>query len=555
MEGLEFLSIRDHLPGIDLKLLQKYYLEEFYNHNVMRDISLILRSLDYESQYDVSTIDNNHRIKWYIHNLVKVDTDSNTSYLFDATFGGTSKVSGIQSILALKTARGVEYDNLKHEIAVAGHMNRFRSSVPNFMYMYGNFSASPPIINGPRIISWGIHDKTPVNYIMYENVGRLTLKGIISTLSPAEFIAILVQIILSLRLAQNIGFTHYNLTPDNVYIRNIGKKTIKYESPDGIIRISSSYIGVISNYTYSHINIDGQSIGINDPQNFVFSDRSIPGYDIYTLVNNVWLLARNYGNYALINESEKILSLFTNNYTSAPNVYIDLDQIFRYIMRNSDTGMISDNSGPLDYNVLGCGDSVCATSILESIGVGLTSPLVAPKTIPEYYDIVIRLQNEGNEEQKKLIIEKFNFKQALDNHVSHLDRISKEIDRVFLEREIIDPNVVNNIQDLYNNSKYSLIRSTYEDYLFLYEHIVKYRNLANIGISVARSYGMNQENSGIKSDIDIDTLQKYSYMGQIVRVLDGKIDGIFRSVDLRNLDQGVTMWYTLDRKTIYHMIH
>lgn len=122
-----------------------------------------------------------------------------------------------------------EWDSARHEfmVAVKG-LNRLRSVIPTFMYIYAMFTCARPVVFKQDDVNYGIlcpRGGEPATHILLENINNATSwHDFKEKCTLEEFINILVQIINGLRLAQEeFSFVHGDLHNNNVLVQTLDR--------------------------------------------------------------------------------------------------------------------------------------------------------------------------------------------------------------------------------------------------------------------------------------------------------------------------------------------
>ncbi len=208
-------KITSELPLIDFKSIG-LAASQFYNPEVMAYIACLTSSIYYlPKNGNQKQIDEIHS---YIKDLKLVSSGA---------YGNISLAKIKDLDIIIKAPKRVEDDDLPHEYFVGMHaLNNLRKDIPNFVYVYGGFSCSKPIISDEddkKIINWCTTDKDSVGYVIYENiVPSISLYDFIekSDFSFETLLSLYLQVLLSLNLAnEKYQFTHYDLHPNNIIIR------------------------------------------------------------------------------------------------------------------------------------------------------------------------------------------------------------------------------------------------------------------------------------------------------------------------------------------------
>ena len=147
--------------------------------------------------------------------------------------------------LNLKTSKR-KYE-LVNEAFAGLTINKLLREIPNFRYTFGFDNRDDTLIS--------------------EFVKGVRFNEYIKTCSIDEFINILKILLLSLCVAQErIGFVHNDLTPWNIIIKKLDKKTrFIYQFKDQIFSVFTDMIPIIIDYDKTHIISKNMHYGINRP--------------------------------------------------------------------------------------------------------------------------------------------------------------------------------------------------------------------------------------------------------------------------------------------------
>lgn len=182
-------------------------------------------------------------------------------------------------------------NNLIHEYFVGVYgTNKLRKYIPNFGYILGGFKCNNEYEKGcscldPITSKYNIK----INYILYENLNdSISFKDYVSKCQPIDFLNKYLQVLYALHQANVlINFTHYDLHHENVILRKIESQSflIPYMTENGKEYLNSDLISTIVDYSYSHINFNGENFGINNKLPYgVYPDRKHPLHDAYKLL-------------------------------------------------------------------------------------------------------------------------------------------------------------------------------------------------------------------------------------------------------------------------------
>jgi hypothetical protein len=226
-------------------------------------------------------------------------------------------------------------DCLVHEafVGLFGLNPLRRKGIPNFVYVYGAFESSPPIIDSEnrKIFAWGnkITTKDQILYSILENTNSIeTLTESCKNDSYDVVLSYFLQVVLALKAANDYcGFTHYNLHTKNVLIRKMmGQSSslpfdIEYnlnENKKVYIRSPRGNIATIQEFStsYIYVNVDkkSQGFGYNNYDELPFEDKGIYNNKSF-VIGDVYRL---------------LLTILAITYTENKTVYTQLKPLFSF---------------------------------------------------------------------------------------------------------------------------------------------------------------------------------------------------------------------------------
>lgn len=511
--------IRDHIAGLKGKILKDILSEQPQNPHAMEVAQCTANSIFYVSPYDVGSLYINNRIRLYIHNLNQINYEKQTnSYYLTADF------ENIENMFVIKVPKTLTGDKvfLIHESFVGLYgTNILRQYIPNFIYVYGSFKCSPPLIDDDtkKVATWCLHDYNSVNYVLFENVfPAITLSKYIEACNGTDFINIYLQVLYSLKLANKVcGFTHYNLHSDNIMLRTLhdGKIfNIRYENEnDNIEYFRTKYIPTIIDYSFSRITIDGQNFGKFGYSQFsIYPDRDWIFHDLYKLLMFCIMKAIQVNNISVLTEAEKLFNFFNTSEKMLeavirqspidfplPILNLSLVNYIKYIKKSCKCDFMS--SSPGEFKVLDC-QSLCLTKPDIMKKIGLSGQMGIPDSITEFYDITIRLQNQSREAEKLQIINSFPYQQAIKSHISKMQTLIDDLVKLRRSLKLVNLTAMS-VDELMQLSTLSLTRSMYISTAYIIDKTVELKYLEEIGLSVAGSYRDKASVDAIKNIMKI----------------------------------------------------
>jgi serine/threonine protein kinase len=264
------------------KRLQHLVNEEFNNPAVLRLLKCIVDAVELRNfSKDIQR----RRIRHWISQLVSIGGKSVQGFVFTMRL---DKVS--DTFLAKVNQKPSDFDDALHEYFVGAFgTNKIREKgVPNFAYLYGFFSCSPPVLSqSGRVLTWCTKNHPTGGYIVQEKIPGITLKQRIPTLGAKEFINLFVQIVLALREAQEVGFTHYDLHTSNVILRKLPETSaIEYAGENGEKKILlTDTVATLIDYGFAHVEVQGKHYGyFFASQGNVDPKVAFPLHDVFKLL-------------------------------------------------------------------------------------------------------------------------------------------------------------------------------------------------------------------------------------------------------------------------------
>lgn len=571
-------NLRDRSSHIKNSRLKQLVSEKFYDPNVMEAAMCATESVVFLSNNDPLKL--NNRIRSHIHNLK----------LLSSGMEGMTMVGDfikLDDFYVLKVPKNKSQADLLHEAIVGLYgTNMLRQYIPNFAYIYGLFSCSPPLIGKDEFVkSWCLNNKNNVNYILYENITPAEeVSRFLRRCSASEFLQIFMQILHSLQTAvECIDFTHYDLNHNNVLVKFMGKTPvmIKYKSTDNKdIYLKTKILAMIIDYNMSHIKVNNKHLGDADHSLSTYgvdAEKSYIMHDAYKFFMFCMYNAKRANNIRVLRVGETIFKYFN----TIENLSDAIDKQFHYfymfpprgnswnvlnlikfVKQNCHCHFIFDS--PDATPILQC-DKMCLSKdqALSEIYDGLDKPVVAPNNVIDFYDLYFRLQNEGRMMDQSRVISTFDYTEAMKQHVSTIaDKTNKIVTphKLFIKhinylkqrKNLIDITYLPDLRDLYDN-----ITS-------LVDRLTELKLYYKIGIAVAESY--EDENSINKMKESMRIVQSVygniipeiiNFMNHVKETSDQVLRDMIQpgkqevsSADLvKKFGSDEILWFWTDRKT------
>jgi hypothetical protein len=228
-------------------------------------------------------------------------------------------------LFVLKVSRSSTGD-IVHEAVVGLYaLNKLRSRIPNFSYVYGTFSCDRPMIAGNEVITWCTGTNNSNRYLVMENIVGEELARLLSagTITPTHLNLIMLQLFNALNMAyRRFDYTHYDLHSYNIIVRMLSSPgAIPYygnrydgDKPVEPSRyVVSNYVPVIIDYGFNHVRLEAPFNDIHLGRYGLRSsarqpDVSFPLFDVYKVICFAGYSAHN--NAALMVELEYMFAFF-----------------------------------------------------------------------------------------------------------------------------------------------------------------------------------------------------------------------------------------------------
>lgn len=282
----------------------------------------MLNDTDMEKVRDEVKSYHENRIEKYIllindtinneHIEINIQSETELRSLVDISLVSEIKRSGARinryENIVLKSTG--EYDRFitLHEAAVFNNcINPMRNYIPNFVYMYGLYEGSD------------LYDDWKTNgrniYLAMEYVSSTNLSKFLRTCDMSELSDIFIQSLLSIHMAEDMyGFTHHDLRPPNVMIKESEELLINYVISETTYEHQTQNLAVIIDFGGSYYEKGGKSRGyiqgietypvVIDEiyEDACYVNKSHPHKDIYMLFMRSYRMCVKFGREDLIRE-------------------------------------------------------------------------------------------------------------------------------------------------------------------------------------------------------------------------------------------------------------
>jgi hypothetical protein len=276
-----------------------------YNHFNNYDTGLLDTALAACSKLYLSTypgsLENNERVMEWIRNIrFLVSKNLHSVELAESITKLKENYYGMDT-LSIKSPRldpnengeisSERLDYLTHEafVGIFGLNPLRKMGIPNFLYLYGAFESSPPIIENlsKRILSWGKNEvvEDQITYNIFENYSdKETLHDSCKNDTYDTILGFFLQCLFALKAANDFcKFTHYNLHSKNVLLQKHSTTPFdieyNYEGKKIYIKSIRGRIATIQEFStsYIYVNVDSSpnGFGYNNYNDVPFDDRGI----------------------------------------------------------------------------------------------------------------------------------------------------------------------------------------------------------------------------------------------------------------------------------------
>lgn len=227
----------------------------------------------------------------------------------------TLSVEGYNDAFVVKTAIDPDHDDSVHEAFVGLFcLNELRKTIPNFMFVYGIFYCTPPIIHNGEVQAFCSIEGPKVGHLVIENIkGAMSMREFCTTCTAEEFRDAYYQIMFALHIAhRHCDYTHYDLHYDNVLVRRLNTPvTIGYKIGDKMLYATYKVLANIIDFGYSHVEVDGYSFDHYGLEIYgVIPKTSFPAYDTYKLLCFCALSAMIAKNDQVTAMADKLFSIY-----------------------------------------------------------------------------------------------------------------------------------------------------------------------------------------------------------------------------------------------------
>ena len=506
-----------------------------YDNDSQEAVACVLRAITQDE--DIAPI--SIKLKNFIESLTSLKPFSDLYF---------AKLRDAPRYLLLKASMNFE-SSFTHEYFVNIRCtNKLRSFVPNFIYSYCIVKCTLPIIDTHHnVSSFMTRNVEKMNYLVLEDVKGESLTLKLNNCTYDEFMNYYMQILCALDVASyRFDFTHYDLTPDNIIIREL-----KYE--DFYISYDFGYLACnrlasIFNFEKSHIAYGGANYGyfssdvginsklsniIGDAYQLLMTSLEIMSKNNKPCFQKCKILRRFFGDEEAIEaiNSEKTYNFRLPHQTNKIKYSsIKVSIYIKWIIEKLNYRVFEEMKS-LPIKVLNCLDQSCYTKkrFYNDIGVTNSGPIIGQNidTIPKLYIATHKLIN--NEKQLIPILRQFNYNIIYPQFIDELEKEIKEgvrdlrkIKRISLRG--ISQNSLLNVKTLMSFQEFIAgVSHIYDKWVYL-EFLIKSADyvlkLFNLKIFESSLKYIKEEYNNVSRRLNDDceiALDSISYVNDIIK--------------------------------------
>lgn len=388
-------ELRLHLGSLNLNKLANALEEHSSNESVMFDFGMLLRSIF----YNAGLLPSLQRLRSLMPVATQIySTPRTRTVLVDFV--------SLQNFLTVRVPVLTLIDDCAHESKCAMlATNELRRFVPNFLYLFTSFTASPMYIRDNKAVSWATHTEKTVTYLIYEKVG-MSLLDFLQHATVIEFMEVFLQVVLALRVANlQCKFTHYLLKSNMISVKRLESPiSISYATPEGQKYLTTKYLALIIPSPVAYFKKDNVEYGTEKfvaqrihKQDFLLSD-------YFSLTLMMASCAFKMNKMDCVEQCRRMLTFFTEvkledvlskleNVSFRANIDTmsekSSDEYFIHIRRMCMTSFLNEsNTAPftcskVDTNFLA---EINAVDQMQESIIPTTESILTPETFIDYYD-------------------------------------------------------------------------------------------------------------------------------------------------------------------------
>lgn len=329
-----------NLDELNAKLLESKLSDDFYSASLLQALTCYF-DVTLHAAKDKGELTVTREVHKYLTKPHRIGAESVEGVAL------LTGIKGLDDLVIIKAPRKPEADGLLHEYFVGSTcLNDLRKRIPSFMYTFGAFRCSAPVLEDKKVIQW-CTPKTPhVNYVIFEKIIGKDLESLMPNLTLDEFMSYFIQIALGEQVAvEACSWTHSDLHAGNVLCREVSHIAdgstetefnpelwyhVPYQLAGGkTLYIKSNRVPTFIDYGRSHVKYKGLHYGFIDfgfmREDGLFPNEARPLADLYKLLG--------FCLYSLFNETK---NSFTPKSPKARELFRQLQPLFSFF-RDTET--------------------------------------------------------------------------------------------------------------------------------------------------------------------------------------------------------------------------
>jgi len=305
--------------NLDIEMLDsELSSEKALNANLHENLACAVDSIVYDGKLPgMFTPSMRERARNWLPTVKQIGAESVEGYALKTSLTPDT------NLFVMKAPRNPKDDSLVHEALVGLYaLNKIRHILPNFMYVYGYTTCSPPALENKEVLTWCSSSSPAVSYLITENIrDAVTISDFVSdnNIDGWDLLSVMYQVFNALNVAFKMyGYTHYDLHYGNIMVRKYSRTiAIPFFDSNGDISgyIPTIYVPYIIDYGYSTINIGGVGFGKQGLEWAHIDSKPFPMYDVYKILCFL---------------GESILRSYTPQSQHHPDKFRILDKMFEF---------------------------------------------------------------------------------------------------------------------------------------------------------------------------------------------------------------------------------
>ncbi len=471
----------------DLRDIKSKMGEKFYDFDVVQKASCSINAIFHPISGSQGVLSVAQIIRESVTGLSRIGQESAMGY---ALLGGVKGVSDL-FVIKVPSERSKGQDLYTERFVTEFGTNYMRKiGVPNFAVTYGHFLCSRPIIDTDtrKVLEYCSplsNEKVP--YLVYENIGNsISAESYVQRASVNQFLSMYLQCMFAIDIAsRKIGFTHQDLHPGNVLMREIQGQArgerfqIPYEKENGgFIYVKADSVATIIDFGLSTIQYPNQFTGNVENLNSAvhgsieqgpiqygrYSDIVWPLHDAYKFLLFLALYTRESKNVQVFNKIQQVFRFFSSeDINVAINSQFDLrytlpytEKTKNYTVRDLINFCIKECGGNAVVSGSRDNGKVLECEVCHKLSIqDKKRKINIPQSMLELFDVLPYIEKKYGNASLKAVIQAFPYLEARMQFVERLDTLIEETKNII--HTVDRPNLAE--MQLFNIETLSMIQS------------------------------------------------------------------------------------------------